>query len=213
MSVILECVVENETFKINFNKTKNKHTYFRFRNGQFYVNAGRFFKENDAIKWVEANGYKLVNKSKTNNLNMESNDTYILGIKYNLTDCNSCIVLDKEIFFEDKEDLEQKLKKLFLNLVTERVRYYEQLMGVKPYKIRVQNMKTRLGSNSKRTHTLNFSTKLMSYSIPIIDSVVVHELAHYFVFNHSDKFYNVVYKYCPQYKYYRKCILKEIYHD
>ena len=67
------------------------------------------------------------------------------------------------------------------------------------YKVRVQKMKSRLGSNSKATNTLNFTLKLIHFSKEAIDSVIIHELAHYFKFDHSKEFYDVVYKYCPNY--------------
>ena len=72
-------------------------------------------------------------------------------------------------------------------------------------------MKTRLGSNSRKTNKLAFSLSLVHYSKDIIDSVIVHELAHYYEFNHSFKFYNIVYKYCPNYKILRKKLIKGIY--
>ena len=42
----------------------------------------------------------------------------------------------------------------------------------------------------------------------IIDSVIIHELAHHFVYDHSDNFYKVVYKYCPNYDILRKKLIK-----
>ncbi len=60
-------------------------------------------------------------------------------------------------------------------------------------------MKTRWGTNSKKTHTLTFSMMLIHYDEEVIDSVIVHELAHYFYFDHSKNFYNVVRKYYPNY--------------
>ena len=81
------------------------------------------------------------------------------------------------------------------------------------YKVRVQKMRSRFGSNSKHTKTLNFSTILLHYSLAIIDSVVVHELAHCFVYNHSKDFYNVVYKYCPNYKLVQAKLKKGIFHE
>ena len=73
-------------------------------------------------------------------------------------------------------------------------------MGVElEYKVKIKEMKSRLGSNSKATNTLNFTSKLIHFSKDAIDSVIIHELAHYFYFDHSKNFYDVVYKYCPNY--------------
>ena len=85
-------------------------------------------------------------------------------------------------------------------ILQERVKYYEKQMGVPSYSISVRNMTSRYGSNSKRTKHINIAFSMIHYSIPIIDSVLVHELAHIKVFNHSKAFYDVVYAYCPEYK-------------
>ena len=106
-----------------------------------------------------------------------------------------------EAEFEDDKEREKYLKKRLLKVVEERVRCYEKEMGVfPPYKVRVEKMSSRYGSNSKKTHSLCFAASLVHYPVEIIDSVVVHELAHHYVFDHSQKFYNVVLKYCPEYK-------------
>ena len=74
-------------------------------------------------------------------------------------------------------------------------------MGIaKPYKVRVRKMRTRYGSNAYSTHSITYSSILMHYTLDVVDSVIVHELAHDKVRNHSDKFYKVVYNYCPDYK-------------
>ena len=66
------------------------------------------------------------------------------------------------------------------------------------------------GSNSSRTHTLSFQINIMHYSEEIIETVVIHELAHEFERNHGKKFYNIVYKYCPRYKELQKKLKKGI---
>ena len=76
------------------------------------------------------------------------------------------------------------------------------------YKVTLKDMRTRFGSNSKHTKTLHFAYVLIHYSFDIIDSVIVHELAHILVYDHSKKFYDVVYKYCPDYDIYRKKLIK-----
>ena len=101
-------------------------------------------------------------------------------------------------------------KKVGLPYVSERVAYYSSLMGVAPpYRVRMREMKRTLGSNSKATHTLTFQTRLMAFSKDLIDSVIVHELAHHFQFDHSPKFYEIVYRYCPSYAQARKKIIHD----
>ena len=86
-------------------------------------------------------------------------------------------------------------------LITELVRKYERIMGIfEPYKVKIRDTKRQYGSNSKRTHTLSFQTTLLHYSNEIIETVVVHELAHDFERNHSKNFYNIVYSFAPNYK-------------
>ena len=116
------------------------------------------------------------------------------------------IGLEKE---EAKKIIASKAKGIFES----RVAYYAPLMGIPDgyYKIRVRDMKTRLGVNSKKTKTLTFQLGLLQYSLPIIDSVVVHELAHHFRYDHSPAFYKIVLEYCPDYWEKRKKILSKIY--
>lgn len=113
--------------------------------------------------------------------------------------------------FSNKEDVLAFLKSHALPYITDRVAYYEKMMGIsKPYKVRVRDMGTRYGSNSSKTHALSFAVSLICYSPDIIDSVVVHELAHFFEPNHSKRFYAVVYRYDPDYQISRKKLIKEI---
>ena len=74
-------------------------------------------------------------------------------------------------------------------------------MGIKiPYNIKIRKMKTRYASNSLKTHSITFQMNLIHYSKEIIDSIVVHELAHEFYRNHQKRFYQCVEKYFSNYK-------------
>lgn len=101
-------------------------------------------------------------------------------------------------------------KKIGLPYCQGRVEELAKLMGVdEPYKVRMRDMKRTLGSNSRATKTLTFQCRLMAFSKEIIDSVIVHELAHHFHFDHSKKFYQVVYRYCPDYNILRKNLIHD----
>ena len=51
----------------------------------------------------------------------------------------------------------------------------------------------------------------MCFPKEVIDTVVVHELCHHFRFDHSPKFYALVYTYCPEYKSLHRYLTKRIY--
>ena len=67
-------------------------------------------------------------------------------------------------------------------------------------KLKTSYLKTRYGSFSKKTNTVSLNTILYHYDIEYLKSVIVHELAHYYQMNHSKSFYQIVYKYYPNYK-------------
>ena len=117
-----------------------------------------------------------------------------------------------EVEFASAQEEAAYLKKMALPYLEEKVRYYEGVMGIaKPYKIRVREMKTRVGTNSSKTHTLTFATSLFHYSPEVIDSVIVHELAHDRVRNHGKSFYEVVYRFDPDYKIHHRKLSKHQY--
>ena len=85
-----------------------------------------------------------------------------------------------------------------LKVIPERVRYYAPLIGVRPGRITIRNQKTRWGSCSAKGN-LNFNCLLMLAPDEVMDSVVVHELCHMKEMNHSERFYQEVYRVFPEY--------------
>lgn len=80
-----------------------------------------------------------------------------------------------------------------------KVDYFSQIMGVEPKGVKITSAQKRLGSCSSE-NGICFSYRLMQYDNDVIDYVVIHELAHIKEHNHSDRFYDIVRKYCPDYK-------------
>lgn len=96
-----------------------------------------------------------------------------------------------------KEDI-AKLKALAKDLLPKRVKYYSDIMGVSPSGIKITFAKSRWGSCSYK-NSLCFSYRVMLLPLELIDLIVVHELAHIRVKDHSKRFYDEVYKYMPDY--------------
>lgn len=92
----------------------------------------------------------------------------------------------------------KRLARQAAEYLPERVRYYAGVMGVTYGRITIRAQKTRWGSCSAKGN-LNFNCLLMLTPPEVIDSVVVHELAHRFEMNHSQRFYDHVLRTYPEY--------------
>ncbi len=68
--------------------------------------------------------------------------------------------------------------------------------------------KSTWGSCS-HTGKLTFSTRLLLAPLPVIDYVIIHELSHIKVHNHSKSFWNLVASAMPEYKQYVKWLRTE----
>lgn len=71
-------------------------------------------------------------------------------------------------------------------------------IGIKPSKIIVKDLKGRWGSTLRRTITLN--SNLMKCSTDTIDYIIIHELCHLKIQDHSHRYWNLVRKYYPKYE-------------
>jgi len=197
----LTYIHNDKEYKVIINRKRMRSIRYTYKDGIFRINAPLFFvTQKQIMEGLDKYADRLI-KADVRTKASANDYMYLLGNKVPLKDNGEISFTNGEVItYKDRNDLEKKLKKWFLKIVIERVRYYESKMGVKkPYAVHIKKMTTRYGSNSYETHSLSFSTILMHYTYDVIDSVIVHELAHDFIRNHSDKFYNVVYKYCPDY--------------
>lgn len=82
--------------------------------------------------------------------------------------------------------------------INDRVKYFAPKVGVKPKSVSIGDMAYRWASCSK-DGKLNFNWKCMMAASKVLDYVVVHELCHMHVQDHSDAFWNEVDKVLPDY--------------
>lgn len=83
--------------------------------------------------------------------------------------------------------------------VGERLLVWAHEMQLKPQKISFRNQKSRWGSCSSRGH-ISLNWKLIACPLFVVDAILIHELAHLQQMNHSEKFWQLVERYCPQYE-------------
>jgi predicted metal-dependent hydrolase len=75
--------------------------------------------------------------------------------------------------------------------------------GLTYNRIIIRSQKTRWGSCSRKGN-LSFNWKLIMAPEPIIDYVIIHELAHLKEMNHTKRFWGLVAEHCPRWRKYRK---------
>lgn len=81
--------------------------------------------------------------------------------------------------------------------------YYAARMGVTFNRITIRDQKTRWGSCSSKGN-LNFNWRLVLAPVPVLDYVVIHELAHRREMNHSSRFWDIVGEIMPDYQIHRR---------
>ena len=203
--------VEGRDYEVVISYKRIRNIHFRFENDIFQISCPRMTPIREIRSGLDKFAKKLIERNvKTQALGEDY--IYLFGQRIDVSFPGSISLNDEtKINFKDPNDLLKKLRKIFLNYVTSRTVFYEQRMNCPHYLVKVRLMKSRYGSNNRQAKTITYSLSLLHYSVEIIDSVIVHELAHCHVYNHSDSFYRVVYKYCPEYDVLRKKLIKAVF--
>lgn len=94
-------------------------------------------------------------------------------------------------------------KNLAKQILPARLAYWAELMKLNPQGISVRGQRTRWGSCSP-DGKINLNWKLVGAPADVIDYVLIHELAHLEQANHSPRFWQIVERYCSDYRIRRK---------
>lgn len=93
------------------------------------------------------------------------------------------------------------------NQIQESIPMMAASMGVSPIRVKVVEQRKRWGSCS-RQGSLRFNWRLSMMPRPILDYVMIHELAHIKAHNHSKTFWDIVRQAMPDFKSHRTWLRK-----
>jgi len=101
----------------------------------------------------------------------------------------------------------KKIQKLYEKWLLEKACKYlvnrtkklAQSTGLRPSKVIVKSLKSRWGSATNEG-VINLNFQLLRSPKTVIDYVIIHELCHLKIGNHSQSFWNLVERYCPNYQ-------------
>jgi predicted metal-dependent hydrolase len=105
-----------------------------------------------------------------------------------------------------KKLLEAWYKKRARQIFHERLDHHAAAMNLPYSRLRLSSARTRWGSC--RGDGINLNWRLVMAPLGVIDSVVIHELAHIRHKNHGKHFWNLVHTHCSDYKMHDKWLKK-----
>lgn len=191
--MIFEIEVANKRIAVQLeNKKHIRHCYLRvLKEDLIQIRANKYFDIYDAHEllnrkkdWIEKSIIQLEKKR------INDDEFLYLGEKKKLIEHN---IKDIDIFY--KKEIEKHIYPL--------IEKHSKNMNLFPTSIRFRKNKRTWGSCNYK-NGLNFNYLLMKYPIHIMEYIVIHELAHIKHKNHSKKFWDLVEKYCPNYKFIEK---------
>ena len=112
-------------------------------------------------------------------------------------------IFKKQLEFKKRTDVNFIPKKYTKRFLLKRVNSYAGKVGIIPSKVNIKKMRTRWGSASKN-NVINLNEHLLKAPKGAIDYVILHEICHLKIRNHSHRFWELVQKFMPNYMENRK---------
>lgn len=195
--------IGEESFEVEIRLSPyRRSTSLSLRKNGFVCNAPSRLSKDNLDSFIVSSIPKILSKIKKKPEPIEGDDVYIFGIKTHIDGFSSL----------SKEKRNALLKKELLPYVKEMTKEYSIKMGIKEdYEVKVRDCHSVYGVNHRKTLSITYSLNLVHYDKHIIDSVIIHELTHHFVYGHSEKFYKILLGVAPDYRLSRKKLINHIY--
>jgi predicted metal-dependent hydrolase len=145
------------------------------------------FKEDTTLPYLGNNYSLMINKNQVRNSIEIVDGKFIVGVKSAKVSNNT-------------------LKKVYENWITEKaqdifeekVRMHSKKLGVRAKGVAIKNLRNRWGSLTK-SGAINLNLNLVKAPEDIIDYIVLHELCHLRIKEHSHRYWDLIYKFMPNY--------------
>ena len=202
--------IDKHILEVFITKKRQKNTYIRVKEDlNIYVTTNYFTTKEDILKLIENNKTSISRMiTRQEKKQQKEKEFTYLGKKYNLVLINSKeITLGLEtILYNNLENLHKWLVKQANSIFLEELNKMYNIFPVNiPYpSLTIRQMKTRWGVCNTKTKRVTLNLELIKKDLKYLDYVIVHELSHFIHPNHSKNFWNLVSKYCPNYKQARK---------
>ena len=197
--------INGTTYPVNIIRKNNKNTYIRVHDGVINVNTNYLESDRKIIKLINDNITSIERMINKDNRHQEkASKFYYFGVNYDIIvgSFSEVDIFNDKIFTPSYKELDKWISKNLREIFTNRLYYWynEFNENIPKPSLRLRKMTTRWGVCNTKSKVITLNTELFKYDIECLDYVIIHELSHLVHANHSKEFWNVVSKYCPNYK-------------
>lgn len=213
--------IKGVKFKINIIKKDIKNIYLRVNGNNINATCPHHIFEYQVYKFIETKRDWIYNvyiksQSKMNNslVYRGGNKFYLFGIEYNLVRSigrKKINISDDTIYFSYKDDSVDSIRALYKYLdnrllikAEECLHKYRYLLLDYGYNeipvIKARCMSSKWGVCYTRKNKINISSYLIHYPLDCLEYIIIHEMTHFIVPNHSKRFYEIIVNIMPNYK-------------
>ncbi len=188
----------------------NKNLYFRIdENCKLIITAPRFITDMEVKNLITKNSSAILKMYENALVRSERNSLFwYLGNGYKVVFDNRVSEVTFEgdtIICHDEDSLNEFYNSECERIFKEEIEVCKKCFSELPeFTLKLRKMRTRWGVCNVRKNIITLNTELLKKSIPLIDYVIIHEMAHFFEANHSKNFWKIVEAAIPDYKAKRK---------
>ena len=208
-------------FEVEITKKKIRNIYLRLQDNKIEASCPYYVPKYEVYKFIESKRdwiYKVYqfNNNRPKNLYLyNGGDTfYVFGKPYKLVrniGRKKVVISEDTIFFTYKDDSLDSIKALYkyfdaelLNKAKIYLDKYRPLLLDYGYNeepiLNARLMSSKWGVCYTRNNKINISSYLIHYPYECLEYIMIHELAHFIIPNHSKRFYEIIANNMPDYK-------------
>lgn len=213
--------IKGITFNVDIRRKRIKNLYLRLEDNTIVASAPYFIAEYEIYKFIESKRnwiYRVYDqqkyKQRVTHLYNGGDYFYIFYTPYRLhrtVGKKAVNIVGKEIYLSYPDESDQAIKYLYKYLdkylLSKAHDYLNKHIGfLKDYgynlvpEIKCRQMSSKWGVCYTRKNQIVISSYLIHYPFECIEYIMVHEMTHFLIPNHSKRFYEIVSNNMPDYK-------------
>lgn len=208
-------------FEVTITKKRIKNIYLRITDNKIEASCPYYVANYEVYNFIESKRdwiYKVyqynIDRPKYKLMYRDGDSFYIFGKEYHLIRnigrkkvviSDGCIYFTYKDYSEDSiKALYKELDKMLLNKAREYLNKYRGMLIDYGYNdepiLNARIMTSKWGVCYTRNNKINISSYLIHYPYICLEYIMIHELTHFIVPNHSKRFYEIIANNMPDYK-------------